>query len=246
MDGILGVDKPHGWSSFDVIRRLRRQLTAENSAAASGAHRTSDSVSRPPKMGHAGTLDPMATGLVIVLIGKATKQQDRFMMLDKVYQAEITLGATSTTDDAEGDITPWTKGEEGSSTEPDENRVKDVLGRFTGAIEQVPPRHSAVKVEGQRAYQLARNGEDVVLNPRTVTVYDISRVSFEYPRLRFTARVSSGTYLRSLARDIGEALDTGGYLASLRRTRIGPHTVAEAVSVDDSPQHIRARITEVT
>lgn len=196
-------------------------------------------------MGHAGTLDPMATGLLVVLVGRATKQQERFMGLEKTYEAEVTLGATSTTDDGEGTITDWSTEHEERNMKPDENEVEQILNQFTGEIEQVPPRHSAVKVQGQRAYKLARNGEEVELEPRPVTVHDVSDINYDYPVLELTLRVSSGTYIRSLARDMGEALDTGGYLSSLRRTRIGEHSVDDAVSPESNTEQIRSNLTPI-
>jgi tRNA pseudouridine55 synthase len=253
MDGLLLIDKPQGWSSFDVIRKLRVTLGADHQAGNAGKENTGQdgkpthsSGARPPKMGHAGTLDPMATGLLIVLVGRATKQQDQFMGLEKTYQAEVSMGATSTTDDAEGTINPGqhqpARGGRAPNPQPEEKQVRSVLEQFRGTIGQVPPQHSAVKVEGRRAYALARDGAEVELEPRSVVVYEISAVAYQYPTLRFMARVSSGTYLRSLARDIGQELGIGGYLSSLRRVAIGDYSVEAAVSPEADKSRISAAI----
>ncbi|PSO44197.1 tRNA pseudouridine(55) synthase TruB, partial [Candidatus Saccharibacteria bacterium SW_7_54_9] len=214
--------------------------------AGQDGEQNSQSGARPSKMGHAGTLDPMATGLLMVLVGRATKQQEQFMGLEKTYQAEVTLGATSSTDDAEGTIYPAgdqpAGGEPSSNPQPEEKQVQKLLEQFRGTTQQVPPQYSAIKVEGQRAYALARNGAEVELEPRSVVVYEISAVVYQYPALRFMARVSSGTYLRSLARDIGQSLGTGGYLSSLRRVAIGDYSVEAAVSPESDKAHISAAI----
>ncbi|PSO43241.1 tRNA pseudouridine(55) synthase TruB [Candidatus Saccharibacteria bacterium QS_5_54_17] len=197
-------------------------------------------------MGHAGTLDPMATGLLMVLVGRATKQQDQFMGLEKTYQAEVTLGATSTTDDAEGTIYPAqdqpANSESPPNPQPEEKQVRKLLEQFQGTIGQVPPQYSAIKVDGQRAYALARDGAEVELEPRSVVVHEMSAVVYQYPTLRFMARVSSGTYLRSLARDIGQELGTGGYLSSLRRVAIGDYSVEAAVSPEAGKEQLSAAI----
>ncbi|MBI3984023.1 tRNA pseudouridine(55) synthase TruB [Candidatus Microgenomates bacterium] len=210
MDGLLLVDKPVGLSSYDVIRRLKPLLP------------------KGIKIGHAGTLDPLATGLLLILIGRATKQATQLLKLDKTYEGQITLGATSATDDAEGPILEVRSSELGVR-KLTENEVKKVLQKFEGDIEQIPPAHSAIKVGGQRAYRLARKGQHVKLAPRMVTIYDLKLTSYDYPLVGFTAKVSSGTYIRSLARDIGEKLGTGGYLSQLRRTQIGDYDIKDAI-----------------
>ncbi|MBI4101161.1 tRNA pseudouridine(55) synthase TruB [Candidatus Microgenomates bacterium] len=207
MNGILLVDKPQGWTSFDVVGRLRNL---------SGVRR----------VGHAGTLDPMATGLLIVLFGGASKQAGKFLELDKTYEAEITLGAVSNTDDAEGQIHPLDIAQGLIPTKAD---VGKVLSTFIGEIRQLPPRYSAVKIKGQRAYKLARQGVRFRLEPRLVEIHELKVLAYSYPKLRLRANVSSGTYIRSLARDVGERLGSGGYLSELRRTRIGDFSVKEAV-----------------
>lgn len=178
------------------------------------------------RVGHAGTLDPFATGLLILLIGKATKQADSFLKLDKTYEATLILGKTSSTADPEGEIT------EISSKVPTLEEVNAVLQTFTGPINQTPPIFSAIKVNGQRAYKLARKGQEVKLEPRQVKIHEITDVKYTYPELSLTVSVSSGTYIRSLAVDIGEALDTGAYLTALRRTKIAYFDVSQATPVE--------------
>lgn len=194
-------------------------------------------------MGHAGTLDPMATGLLIVLIGKATKKQDQFMKQAKRYEAEITLGATSTTDDAEGVIsnTQHTT----RNTQPGREEIKNVLERFMEEIEQVPPQYSAVKVEGKRAYKTARSGGSTELKARNVTIHSLKLVKYTYPILQVSCYVSSGTYIRSLARDIGEELGVGGYLSGLRRTEIGEYSVENATSPEKSREELETGLLSI-
>lgn len=216
MHGILLIDKPAGWSSFDVIRKLKGIFLATNPGV------------RPPKLGHAGTLDPMATGLMIVLVGDACKQADLFLKLDKSYSAEVTLGATSDTYDAEGEVVPTT----GVAMLKLE-QAQSALSTFVGQIQQVPPAHSAIKVGGQRAYALARKGKEVKLQPRQVEIYDITNVAYGWPMLTFDVSVSSGTYIRSLAHDIGQELGVGAYLSGLRRTSIDEYRVVDAVDIHE-------------
>ncbi len=214
MDGILLVDKPKGWSSFDVIRKLR-------------------SVTGFRKIGHAGTLDPMATGLLILLFGNTTKQAGRFLKLDKVYEAEISLGKTSTTDDAEGQLqTISDQPAYRTGRKPTLGKIDEVLQTFTGTTSQTPPSFSAIKVGGQRAYKLARKGAEVALQARPVTVHSLALKSYKYPKLQIETHVGSGTYIRSLARDIGQKLGSGAYLSGLRRTRIGEFSIRQAVQPD--------------
>ena len=206
MNGLLLIDKPEGMSSFDVIRKLR---------AVTGIR----------KIGHAGTLDPLASGLLLVLVGRTTKQAPKFIKLDKSYQAEITLGAVSATDDREGKLTPV------NQQKPDEGMVETALSQLVGTIKQTPPAYSAVKIGGQRAYKLARAGATPVLPTRSVKVYALRLLVYRYPLVVITANVSSGTYIRSLARDLGEKLGTGAYLSNLKRTKIGTYDVADSLSL---------------
>lgn len=212
MNGYLLIDKPAGWTSFDVVARVRRLLR--------------DATGEKLKVGHAGTLDPLATGLLILLISKATKQQDSFMKLDKSYEAEITLGANSSTYDAEGELMPV------SDQKPTLDEINAEAQIFVGTIQQIPPQHSAIKVDGKRSYELARAGKSSELKPRTVTIHSLGITEYAYPKLMITTHVSSGTYIRSLANDIGEKLGTGGYISALRRTQIGEWSVDNAITID--------------
>lgn len=219
-DGIILIDKPIGWTSFDVVAKLRGQLRLETGQ-------------KKPKVGHTGTLDPLATGLMIVVTGSYCKRAQEFTKLDKVYEVTMKLGETSTTDDDEGEKTKI------GDRRPESEEVTQALNSFVGKIEQTPPAFSAIKINGKRAYKLAREGKIVQMEPRTVTIHSITEVSYNYPCLRFTAHVSSGTYIRSLVRDIGEKLGTGAYLAGLRRTRVGEYSVADAVSPDSQSLDIK-------
>lgn len=212
MDGILLVDKPAGWTSFDVVAKVRGILKKSGVAK--------------PKVGHSGTLDPLATGLLVLLIGSYTKRADTFTKLDKVYEATIYLGETSTTADEEGEKTHI------SDRQPNEAELKQVIKRFTGELEQIPPAHSAIKINGQRAYKLVRSGVKPELKPRNVHIYELKINSYSYPKLDLTAHVSSGTYVRSLAQDIGDELGTGAYLSVLRRTRVGSYSLTDSISID--------------
>lgn len=210
MDQVLLVDKPKEWTSFDVVGKVRYMLR--------------QATGQKIKVGHAGTLDPLATGLLIVLVGKATKRQDSFMKQDKVYEVEMKLGQTSTTADEEGEKTIV------SDCQPSEEEVSEAVMSFLGTISQVPPAYSAIKIGGQRAYKLAREGKEVKIEPRTVTIHSISELTYAYPIVSFTANVSSGTYIRSLVTDIGDKLATGAYMSNLRRTSIGEYSVSDAVA----------------
>lgn len=214
MDEVLLIDKPKEWTSFDVVGKIRSQLR--------------QMTGQKIKVGHAGTLDPLATGLLIVLVGKATKRQDSFMKQDKVYQVEMKLGQISTTADEEGEKTVV------SDHKPTPDDVSTALQSFTGVISQVPPAYSAIKVDGQRAYKLARAGKEVKIEPRTVTIYAIDQIEYGYPIIKFTAKVSSGTYIRSLVTDIGETLKTGAYMTNLRRTSIGEYSIEDATLPDQA------------
>lgn len=208
--GILLIDKPAGWTSFDVVAKLRR-------------------ITGVKKIGHAGTLDPFATGLLIVAVGKeATKNIDQFVKLDKTYEATFVLGATSTTHDPEGRIS-LAKNEE---TRIEKREVEQALAQLTGTIEQIPPMHSAIKVNGQRLYKLAREGKEIEREPRRVTVHTFEVLDYAWPKLRVHILCSSGTYIRALARDLGTALGVGAYVSELRRTRIGDFSIDNAVALD--------------
>jgi tRNA pseudouridine55 synthase len=223
MDGILLVDKPTGWTSHDVVAKVRGSIRAETG--------------QKVKVGHTGTLDPMATGLLVLVLASYTKWAAKFSQLDKVYEAELTLGATSSTGDGEGEITK--KG----AHQPAEKDINKTLSTFLGENMQTPPAYSAIKVDGKRAYKMARAGQEVKLQPRAVTIYEITDVKYDYPALKFTVKVSSGTYIRSLASDIGEALGTGAYLSALRRTQVGKFGISDAIKIDDfSPSNLEKRL----
>ena len=212
---LLLIDKPAGMTSFGVVARVRRLLS----------QRAGGKV----KVGHTGTLDPFATGLMILLVGKGTKRSNDFLKLDKVYEAEIVLGATSTTGDPEGEITQTTN----RTDEIAKIELEAALVQFTGEIQQVPPAFSAIKINGQRAYKLARKGEEVIMPARTVTVYSLELIEYSYPVVRIRAHVSSGTYIRTLAEDIGQTLGVGAYCRGLRRTKVGDYSIEQATSLND-------------
>ena len=203
--GLLVVDKPLGWSSMDVVRRVRR--------AAGGA-----------KTGHAGTLDPLATGVVVCCLGRATKSVDRLMGLVKIYEAIVDLSAFAASDDRESRLERVHV-----ETPPTEQQVLDALVRFTGDLMQTPPAFSALHVDGQRAYKLARRGEAVDLEPRAVRIDSIELLDYQWPEASLRVTCGKGTYIRSLARDLGKELDTGGHLAALRRTAVGEYDLSIAV-----------------
>lgn len=206
MDEIIFVDKPAGMTSFGAVARVRRVL--------------SERAGKKVKVGHTGTLDPFATGLLILMAGKATKKAMEFTKLDKVYEATIRLGATSSTGDPEGEIVV-------KSTTVDfaQAQIEEVLKQFVGKIEQRPPIFSAIKIDGQRAYKLARAGKEVEMPTRTVEVYSIDLLNYSAPYLTIRAHVSSGTYIRTLAEDIGQALGCGAYCTALRRTKIANYDI---------------------
>lgn len=206
--GILLIDKPAGITSFDCIRRLRKTLGIK-------------------KIGHAGTLDPMATGLMIMLVGKATKRAGEFIKQDKSYLAEITLGANSDTGDKEGEI------KEISDKQPTIDEVRLVVDALVGRQTQVPSRYSAIKIGGVPAYKLARAGKEPQMPAREVEVYSIKMLHYDYPLIKIEFLVSSGTYIRSLAEDIGLKLGTGAYLSDLRRTTIGRLNINQAKKLDE-------------
>jgi tRNA pseudouridine55 synthase len=214
MDGIFLIDKPIGWTSFDVVARVRGQIKRETGL-------------KKPKVGHTGTLDPLATGLLIIVVGSYCKRAQEFSKLDKEYEVTMKLGETSTTGDGEGIKVNV------SATIPTKEALEAALSQFTGNIMQTPPIYSAIKIDGQRAYKLAREGKEVKLEPRPVKVYSIQLTAYTYPEVRFTAKVSSGTYIRSLVEDIGKDLGVGAYMSALRRTEVGTHNVTSSMNIDD-------------
>ncbi len=249
---IILVDKPAGISSFGVVAKIRGRLKAE--------------LGHKVKVGHTGTLDPFATGLLIILTGQMTKKSNEFLKLDKVYEATLKLGYTSTTGDPEGEITKYTQSIKSTKFEEHKgkicqrqilaaegakqcdkisdlshceaseisgfytlNTIESTLKRFLGTITQTPPRFSAIKINGERAYKLARKNQDFEIPSRQVEIYSIDILDYHYPNLTIRTHVSSGTYIRTLAEDIGKALNTGAYLTALRRTRIGNYSVDNAI-----------------
>lgn len=218
MNGILLVDKPKDWTSFDVVGKVRSIIT-KSALNETGKKRF--------PVGHTGTLDPLATGLLVLLLGKYTKKATELTKLDKKYEVTMKLGETSTTGDDEGEKT------KASNIEPTQAEIEYALQKFTGEIMQTPPIYSAIKVGGQRAYKLARAGKIVEIEPRQVTIYKSELQSYEYPLVTFTAEVSSGTYIRSLVEDLGKELGTGAYMSDLRRTKIGEFDLKNAITVQD-------------
>lgn len=255
-DEIILVDKPEGMSSFGVVARVRRKLSE---AAGTYMVRGKDGVMREKrrkvKVGHTGTLDPFATGLLVLLVGKGTKRAGEFLKLDKEYIATVRLGATSTTGDPEGEITVlWEENDRGELTpvgndgedgltEARENgesvrvltrgEVEKVVEKFRGETEQRVPSYSAVKINGERAYRLARAGKEVEMPVRKIRIDEIEVLNYKWPELTMRCQVSSGTYIRALGEDIGRELGVGGYLTALRRTQVGKFRVEEAASLED-------------
>lgn len=218
---ILYIDKPYGWTSFDVVKRIRGVMLRRMGI-------------KKMKVGHAGTLDPLATGVMIVVSGKATKLIETLQGGVKEYIATIRLGATTPSFDLETEI---------DATFPTAHitreMTEEVLGRFTGRIEQVPPAFSACKIDGRRAYKMARKGHDVELKPKVLVIDSIELLEFAQDEISIRVVCSKGTYIRALARDIGEALGSGGHLTALRRTRVGDVGIADCLSVDDAVEMLR-------
>ena len=211
---IIGIDKPYGWTSFDAVKRVRGAIQRRLGV-------------KKFKVGHAGTLDPLATGVLIVCTGRATKRIDQLQNGSKEYVAEVTFGATTPSYDLEKPIDatyPW----EHITLE----KIQEVLPRFQGRVMQVPPVFSAVKVDGKRAYSLARRGKDVELKAKPLEISEFEILKWEAPVLTLRIVCSKGTYIRAIARDLGEALDSGAHLTALRRTRVGEMRVDDCLSPD--------------
>lgn len=206
--GLLLVDKPEGPTSHDVVDRIRK-------------------VSGIKKVGHTGTLDPSARGLLILLVGRqATKKQSKFQNLDKSYKAAIRMGIKTDTYDREGAIQQVYDG-----PLPSKEKIKKTLKKFEGTFKQLPPPYSAKKIDGKRAYQLARQGKEPQLDPVEITIYDIKLLKYQSPILKIKVACSKGTYIRSLASDLGEELGCGAYLAALKRTQIDSYYLENAVKL---------------
>ena len=214
------IDKPLTWTSFDVVKKVRNAL-------------------RIKKVGHAGTLDPLATGLLIVCAGKMTKQIESFMAQEKEYTGTFVLGATTESFDLEKPVIPV--------ADPSQitlEAVQAATASFTGDILQIPPMHSAIKVDGKRVYESARKGIEVKMEARPVTVSEFEITSFTSPVVEFRIVCSKGTYIRSLARDFGQELGVGAYLGSLRRTRIGNYSITAAEQLPELIEKIKNRADE--
>ncbi len=210
MQGYLFIDKQPEWTSHDVVAKLR-------------------GITKIKKIGHAGTLDPFATGLLIVGVGRAaTKHLDDFHLLPKTYLATVHLGQTSTTYDTEGEIT-----DVDLETKPSEQEILDILESMTGLQDQLPPIYSAKKINGQKMYDLARKGIEIERKPHQITIHEIKLISYNYPDIEIEVTCSTGTYIRTIAHDIGEKLNTGAYCSKLRRTSIGNFIVDNTKSLDE-------------
>jgi tRNA pseudouridine55 synthase len=208
MTGLLNINKPAGITSRRVVDRVQRLV-------------------RPAKAGHAGTLDPLATGVVVVCVGNATRLIEYVQRMHKSYRATFLLGRTSETEDVEGDVVMLE-----NAPEPSETDIRESIQNLTGEIMQRPPAFSALKVKGQRAYKLARAGQDVQLEPRPTTIYQFRVVSYAYPELIVEIECSRGTYVRSLGRDLAESLGTGAVMSALIRTAVGDFHVDDALELD--------------
>ena len=238
-DKIILIDKPAGWTSFDVVAKIRGKIRAEYTA------KGEKPTKRQLRVGHAGTLDPFATGLLIILISDACKKAGEFLKLDKTYEFTAKLGEVSSTGDPEGDISTYMRSdfstENGKSyntyatlmgnQQLSVNDIKTVLQQFIGEISQTPPQYSAIKINGKRAYKLAREGKQVDIPTRKVQINRLELVEYNYPYLKCVCDVSSGTYIRSLVEDIGKVFKTGAYCQELRRIRIGNYKIEDATTV---------------
>lgn len=227
---VIAIDKPYEWTSFGLVAKVRWLLTQH--------------LCRKIKVGHAGTLDPLATGVVLLCTGKATKRIDELQAQTKEYTATLRLGATTPSFDLEHDI---------DATYPTahitEEAVREALCRFKGSIEQVPPAFSACKIEGKRAYKMARKGQDVVLSPKLIRIDEIELTGCRLPdEIDIRVVCGKGTYIRALARDIGLALGSGAHLTALRRTRVGDYRVEDCMTLDEATKWIESlpRPTDTT
>ncbi len=209
------IDKPLHWTSFDAVRKVRNLIGLK-------------------KVGHAGTLDPLASGLLIICTGKFTKKINEYMGMEKEYTGTFTLGATTPTYDLESEPENFK-----DISHITENEIHETTKPFTGAIMQTPPVFSAIKQEGQPVYLKARKGEDVILEPRPITIHEFAITKIELPEIHFKIVCSTGTYIRSMANDYGKALGVGAYLSSLRRTRIGNFNVDEAQTIEEFQTEIK-------
>jgi tRNA pseudouridine55 synthase len=218
-DGLLVLDKPGGITSRAAVDHALRWFP------------------RGTRMGHTGTLDPLATGVLVLCLGSATRLTEYVQRMSKTYRAGVRLGARSDTDDADGTVTPVA-----GAVPPAPEALARAAAGFVGTLEQVPPAYSAAKVTGRRAYDLARGGEEVELRPRPVQIYRIDVLAYAWPLVELEVHCGKGTYIRSLARDLGERLGCGGYVETLRRTRVGPFTAETGLSLETEPAAARGRL----
>lgn len=207
MDGIVIVDKPQGWTSQDVVSKLR-------------------GVFRTRRIGHGGTLDPMATGVLPVFVGRATRGVEFFEHAEKIYEAELLLGTITDTEDVTGTVL------ETHPVSVTREELEAALARFRGEISQIPPMYSAIKINGQKLYDLARKGQEVERKPRKITIFSLECLSFDGSTARLRVHCSKGTYIRTLCKDIGEALGCGGCMAALRRVQAGEYDLSRAVTLE--------------
>jgi tRNA pseudouridine55 synthase len=221
---ILYFDKPIAWTSFDLVNKVRYSLARSLKI-------------KKIKVGHAGTLDPLATGVMIVCTGKATKKIEEFQYQTKEYMAKLRLGATTPSYDRETEIDNRYE-----TVHITQERVIEVLSRFIGTIEQIPPAFSACKIQGNRAYQLARKGLNVELKPKLLVIEEIELLSFSQEEIEIRIVCSKGTYIRALARDIGIALESGAYLTALQRTKIGNITLDKCLKIDEFNDMLKKQI----
>ena len=212
-EGILIIDKPTGMTSHDVVDVVRKKLKTK-------------------RVGHSGTLDPVATGILVLLVGKATKLFSKFVHFDKAYEATLRLGVVTTTGDCEGKVL---NEKDPSSITPDQ--VRDVFMSFVGEREQVPPMVSAIKHKGRRLYEWARSGIEVERKPRPIRIYELKILRMDLPRIDFYVKCSKGTYVRRLGEEIGEALGVGGVISSIRRVQLGPFAITDAVPLEGVDEH---------
>ena len=217
---ILAIDKPYGWTSFDAVKRLRGAIQKRLRL-------------KKFKVGHAGTLDPLATGVLIVCTGRATKRIEELQNGDKEYEATVELGATTPSFDLETEIDA-----KYPTDHITEDLVREVLESFKGDIMQVPPVFSAVKVDGKRAYKFARTGKELELKPKPIKIKDIEFLGLNGNELKFRVECGKGTYIRSLARDLGEKLETGAHLTQLRRTKVGKIKIEDCMKIDEAVEMI--------
>lgn len=223
IEGVYYVKKQPGWTSFDVVAKIKSELR--------------EKTGQKVKIGHTGTLDPFAAGLLIILIGKATKLQNDYLKLDKEYEASLVLGQSSTTGDIEGEISPLRTPEKELAKIKIED-IQESFQRFLGPTSQVPPKFSAIKIDGERAYAKARRGEQVEMPEREIVIDRLEIISYQAPILNFRVSCSSGTYVRTLSEDIAKSLGTVGYLQNLLRTKIGRIDLAKASTIEETIEKI--------